>query len=316
MRFLVNGSIAFDLLLSHDGSFLSGIDPKNLEKLSVNFSAHGFVKHHGGTAANIGWHLALLGHTPRIVSAVGVDGHEYLMLLKDRGVDVSLVERIGSAITATAIIATDSGERQISFFHPGADAEGTFPDLAEERDDIAYAIMSPRNPLLMLQGARECARLKIPYLFDPGQVVHAFGQNDLRSAVEESTGLIVNEYEWTLAAEKLQWTAPQVVERCGMLIITRGDRGMTIQTKNEKLSIPVCPPEKLINPTGAGDAARAGLLLGLARKWPLVQCGRLAAILGSKVCEQEGTLLDSLDLEEVGERAREVYGEGLPSGGY
>ncbi len=312
MKFLVNGSIAYDLLLTHDGSFLSGIDPKNLENLSVNYLAQGFTRHHGGTAANIGWHLALLGQTPLAVGAVGFDGTEYAELLKERGVDVTHVNRIKDAITATAVIATDSGERQISFFHPGADAFGTFPDFSDDRDDIAYAIMSPRNPMLMLKGAAECARLKIPYLFDPGQVVHAFGQNDLRKAVEESAGLIVNEYEWSLASGKLGWKEAEVIDKSGMLVVTLGDAGMLIQTKKERVKIAPCPPAQLVNPTGAGDAARAGLLFGLAKKWPLVQAGRLAAIMGSLVCEQAGTLLDSLDIEQVSERAREVYGEGLP----
>lgn len=313
MKFLVNGSIAYDLLLSHDGSFIDAIDPKHLERLSVNYLAQRFIRHHGGTAANIAWHLALLGQRPMAISTVGFDGVPYLELLRERGVDVTHVERRQDTITATAVIATDTAERQISFFYSGADGFGSFPDLSNERDDIAYAIMSPRNPLLMLKGASECARLHIPYLFDPGQVVHAFGQSDLRTAVENSAGLIVNEYEWTLCAEKLRWTIEQVVERCGMLIITRGDQGMTIQTKREKLQIPVCPPSTLINPTGAGDGARAGLLVGLAQQWPMIMSGRLAAILGSLLCEQEGTLLDALDLEEVQARAVEVYGEGLPA---
>ncbi len=312
MRFLVNGSVAYDLLLTHDGSFVDALDPKHLDRLSVNYLAHGFARHHGGTATNIAWNLALLGEKPSIVSAVGTDGTEFVKMLKDRGVDVSMIESKQEAVTAMAVIATDSGERQISFFHPGADAFGSFPDVTEDRDELAFAIMSPRNPMLMLKGAQECARLKIPYVFDPGQVVHAFGQSDFRLAVEGSAGLIVNEYEWQLASDKLGWDEAEVVSQCGMLIVTLGDKGLRIVTPKERVEVKACPPEKLINPTGAGDAARAGLLLGLARQWPLKSAAELGAIMGSLVCEQAGTLLDSLDLDEVNAKALATYGAKLP----
>ncbi len=312
MRFLVNGSIAFDLLLSHDGSFLSGIDPKNLDRLSVNYLAHGYVRHHGGVAANIGWNLALLGQKPVLVSAVGSDGQEYLKLLQSRGVDVSFVQTVEHAVTATALIATDSDERQISFFHPGADGTATMPDFSAMKKDIAFAIMGPRNPMLMLQGAEQCRKHGIPYLFDPGQLVHAFGQDEFRHAVTGSRGLVVNEYEWGIAREKLSWQEADVVKACGLLIATLGDKGIRFVTAEHDLTVPACKPDRIINPTGAGDAARAGFLIGLASKWSLLDTGRLAAIMGCLLVEQEGTLLDRLDLKNVQKRAKENYGEELP----
>jgi adenosine kinase len=311
MKFLVNGSIAFDLLLSHDGSFLTGIDPKNLEKLSVNYLAPGFVKHHGGTAANISWNLALLGHEPVVIGAVGIDGHAYLALLRERGVLTNMIERREDAITATAIIATDDAERQISFFHPGADGLASLPDFSDE-EDIAYAIMSPRNPLLMLKGAQLCQKNKIPYFFDPGQVVHAFSDEELQRAVKGSAGLIVNEYEWQLASTKLGWKERDVVEHCGMLVVTLGEKGIRIATKTESVDIPACKAEKVVNPTGAGDAARAGLLTGLAKKWSLQDAGRLASIMGCLLVEQEGTLLNSLDADTIQGRSVQNFGTKLP----
>lgn len=311
MRFLVHGSIAYDLLLGHEGSFLSGIDAKNLEKLSVNYLAQTFVRHHGGTAANIGWNLALLGHQPILVGCVGHDGDSYLDLLKKKGVDVSLVERHPTLFTATAVISTDIDERQISFFHPGADGEGSIPDVSKT-GDIAHAIISPRNPMLMIEGAADAAKRRIPYLFDPGQVVHAFGSDELQRAVQHSAGLIVNDYEWTLASKKLGWNERQIVESCGMLVITRGEAGLTFFTQGGETNIPVCRTKKLVNPTGAGDAARAGLLHGLGSGWKLQDAGRLAAVLGCLVVEQEGTLMDRLDIKEVQKRAQESYGDKLP----
>ncbi len=312
MRFLVNGSIAFDLLLNHEGSFLTGIHADHLENLSVNYLAQGFVRHHGGTAANIGWHLALLGHAPMLVGAVGSDGAEYLAMLKKRGADVSLVEQRTDSITATAVIATDLGERQISFFHPGADGKSALPDLTAHAKTLTHAIMSPRNPMLMLEGARVCKHLGIPYLFDPGQVVHAFSDDELRRAVSESAGLIVNEYEWGIAGKKLGWNESETVKHCKLLIRTLGEKGMVFHTPEGDVEVQACSTKKLVNPTGAGDAARAGLLHGLGSGWKLRDAGRLAAVLGCLVVEQEGTLLNALDLQEVQKRSKEAYGEELP----
>lgn len=311
MKFLVNGSVAFDLLLSHEGSFLSGIDPKNLDRLSVNYLAQGFKRHHGGVAANIGWNLALLGHEPVLLAAVGHDGDDYLKLLKSKGVDVSHIETVSDAITATAVIATDLDERQISFFHPGADASGTLPDFSSLKD-VSFAIMGPRNPMLMLEGAERCKKASIPFLFDPGQLVHAFGQDEFRRAITGSRGLVVNEYEWGLASGKLGWKEDEVVAACGLLIETLGDKGIRFVTTDGELIVPACAPTRVVNPTGAGDAARAGFLIGLASGWSLRDTGRLAAVLGCLLVEQEGTLLDALDRAMIQKRAKENYGEELP----
>ena len=311
MRFFVNGSIAYDLLLNHEGSFLTGLDAGKLDTLSVNYLAQGFVRHHGGTAANIGWHLALLGHEPVLAGAVGTDGAEYLAMLQGKGANVSHVETRSDAITATAVIATDLGERQISFFHPGADGKASFPDIQKEKD-LAYAIMSPRNPMLMLEGAAVCSHLKIPYLFDPGQVVHAFGPDELKRAVSGSAGLIVNEYEWSLASGRLGWKERDVVSACGLLIVTLGEKGIRFVNGSGELVTPPCAAEKLVNPTGAGDAARAGFLHGLGAGWELADAGKLAAVLGCMVVEQEGTLLPALDRGEIQKRAKNAYGAELP----
>lgn len=313
MKFLINGSIAYDLLLSHDGSFLSGIDPDNLDALSVNYLAQGFVRHHGGTAANIGWHLALLSNTPVLQSAVGEDGATYLALLEEKGVDVSHVERRTDAHTATAVIATDTSERQISFFHPGADGRASFPDVLDK--GYAYAIMSPRNPVLMLKGAEVCAAHGVPYIFDPGQVIHAFGKDELRRVVGSSAGLVVNEYEWGLASQIMEWQEEDVVQACGMLIVTLGDKGIKFVTRDGETHVSGCVASAVINPTGAGDAARAGLLHGFAAQWSLEQTGRLAAILGSLVVAQAGTLLPSLNVAMMQALAMENYGEELPMSG-
>lgn len=313
MKYLIHGSIAYDLLLHTEGSFADAIDAKNLDKLSVSFLAQHLERHHGGTGANIAWNAALLGDEPMLVGAVGNDGGPYLEILKDRGIDVSLVEKNNDVVTATAIIGTDNAERQITFFHPGADGSASLPEHGDLGKAIDFGIVSARNPLLMLHGARAMRHAKIPYLFDPGQQSHVFAQDEFRHAVEGGNGLVVNEYEWELASRKLGWDEKEVLEACGLLIITLGERGIRIVKKGESHEIPACKVDRLKNPTGAGDAVRAALLYGLSRKWSLVDTGRLAATMGSLVCEQEGTMLESLDRDMLDGRVLENYGEGLPN---
>ncbi|HRH92940.1 MAG TPA: carbohydrate kinase family protein [Candidatus Peribacteria bacterium] len=312
MRFLVHGSVAYDQLLGHDGSFVDGIDPKNLKSLSVGYVAQRYARHHGGTAANIAWNLRLLGHTPVVVGTVGNDGGPYLELLRERGVDTTYIQTLDDCLTATAIIATDNAAHQITFFYPGADAKGTLPSLADERDDVAYAIVAPRDASTMLAAARQSKKDGIPFLFDPGQQSLQFGRDEFRAAVAASNGLIVNAYEWALATARLEWNADKVVEECGLLVVTQGENGATLQSAKEIALVKACPPDRLVNPVGAGDAFRAGLLMGLAKKWSLTDSGRLGAVLGSLVVAQEGALLESLDVDDVRNKAQAAYGEELP----
>jgi adenosine kinase len=312
MYFLVHGSIAFDLLLHSEGSFPEAIDPKALDALSVSFLAQRMQRHHGGTAANISWNLRLLKQEPLLVGTVGDDGASYIEILQGRGIDVGNVVMLEDCHTATAIVATDSAEHQITFFHPGADAHGMLPKIERRAKDIAFAIVSPRDPVFMLKAAAQCQSLKIPYLFDPGQLSHAFARDEFRRAVSGSGGLIVNEYEWELASGRLQWTKKEVIAACGLLVTTLGDKGLVLSTPEGDTVVPACRPKKVVNPTGAGDAARSGLLVGLASGWSLTDAGRLAAVMGSFVVEQEGTLLDSLSIAAVQKRAKENYGEKLP----
>lgn len=311
-KFLVHGSIAYDLLFHSDGSFTNAIDVKNIETLSVSYLAPRYEKHHGGTAANIAWNLRLLGQEVAMVGAIGFDGGNYATLLSERGIDLTHVNRIADELTATAVVASDAHEHQITFFHPGADAKGTLPDLNEEREDIAMAIIGPRNPMLMLKAAAQCKELKIPYIFDPGQLSHVFTKDEFRRAITGARCLVANAYEWALTQEKTGWDASEILKVCPLIVITLGEQGLTLHTADDTIVVHACKPDRVLNPTGAGDALRSGLLIGLANGWSLQDTGRLGAAMGSFVVEQVGTLIDHLDKEDVRARVLENYGEELP----
>ncbi len=308
-KILITGSIAYDVLLGYDGSFADAISSSGIEKLSVSFFSPHFARHHGGTAANIGWNLKFLGGEPLIVGTVGQDGGEYLALMSGKKIDVTRIERLDDHVTATAIIGTDARERQIAFFHPGADAHGAWPDLADDREDIAYAIIGPRNASLMMEAVRWCRQWKVPYVFDPGQQVIGLGRDELLSSIRGCHILIANGYEWELIRERTGRTPESVLKDAQALIVTRGDKGVDLYEHAGHTTIPACAADKVLNPTGAGDAFRAGLLWGLLRKLSLAQCCRLGAAMGSFCVEREGTLLDALLPADVLARVEATYGE-------
>jgi len=311
-RVLITGSIAYDVLLGYEGSFVDAIDPKSLQNLSLSFFSPHFARHHGGTAANIAWNLKLLGGDPLIVGTVGSDGGEYKALLAERGIDVAHIEEQKNHVTATAIIGTDQGERQITFFHPGADAHGTWPVLEEERDDLVYGIVSARDTRMMTAGMLWCAQQKVPVFFDPGQQIIAFSVDELKRLTKMSAGVIVNDYEWSLLKDALKADEQTILSLTPVAIITHGEKGVTLLSKDGTVTLPSCKPDRVVDPTGAGDAFRGGLLFGLSRGWAMKSSIELGAAMGSKVIEQEGTLMDTLDRDEIRTRAERAYGKALP----
>lgn len=314
-KILVTGSIAYDVLLQYDGSFQDALSGSDLERLSVSFFTPHYARHRGGNAANIAWNLRLLNQQPLIVGTVGNDGGEYLALMEERGISCALVETLRDHVTATAIIGTDSNARQIMFYHPGADAFGSWPTekLMEERDDIGYAIVGPRNATLMVQAARWYTQAKLPWIFDPGQQLIALSADELLSAVKASSGVIVNTYEWQLLSDRTKLTVDDFLSVNPLLVVTKAEEGMTIYARDEKsVTVKACAVEKVVNPTGAGDALRAGFLSGLVSGWTLEQCGQLGAAIASFVVEQEGTLLDNLTSEDLESRVLQNYGVRLP----
>lgn len=272
-----------------------------------------FRRHHGGTGPNISWNLHLLGDNPLLVATVGDDGGEYCSLLEERGISTTHIEHVSDAMTSTAIIGTDSAERQIVFFHPGADTRGTWPDLSDLREEISMAIISPRDETNMLRAVAFCKEYKIPYLFDPGQRIPNLSADDLDRCIRESEAVVVNQYECDLLKEKLNATEENIALLTKRLIVTRGEEGVTVFDDAGALTVPACTADRIINPTGAGDGFRAGLLTGMSLGWPLIQSLRLGCSMGSHIVEIEGTLPDTLDREEVIERANRTYDETLPT---
>jgi len=311
-KILVTGSVAYDVMLGYDGSFADAIDPEALESLSLSFFSPHYARHNGGTGANIAWSLNLLGENPLLVSSVGKDGREYTTVMEEQGIDTSRIEILETQVTATAIVGTDSEERQITFFHPGADEFGTWPDISQDRDDLAYAIVSPRDTTAMVNGMEWCQKFGVPVMFDPGQQIIAFGEDALKRMVRMGSALIANEYEWDLVQKKLSCDGQSILELVPLVIVTLGDQGFMVIDENGAQKMDACTPLQVVNPTGAGDAFRAGLLKGFAAGWEVMDACKLGAAMGSLAVEHEGTLMDNLDMDEVKVRIQQAYKSELP----
>lgn len=309
---LVTGTIAQDHLFQYGSEFLEQLrEATSMEVLSISFQPYQYVKRNGGTGANISWNIALLGSKPFLVGNIGPDGLYYKDILQQRGIDVRYVDIKETAMTATGICCTDRQGHQIWFFYRGADAVGHWPDLAS-LNAVRYAIIGARHHPCMLEALEWCHHQSIPSLFDPGQEILRFTPEELSLAIDLSTGIIMNEFEWGIFSKRIHMTAEEIAQKTQYLIITKGEDGHSIYTKNGSQTYPRCNCDKPIDPTGAGDAFRAGLICGLTNNWTLEQSSKLGAALASLVVEQDGTLLPALDHRLLQERVKDAYGELLP----
>ena len=309
---LVTGSTAYDLLLSYDGHFVDALTEEAKESLSAVYLTSGLKRVYGGTGTNIAWGLKLLGADPVLVSTVGSDGQDYLDRLSGYGISTQHIDQVEDDVTSTAIIGSDTQEHQVGFFHAGADCKGVWPGL--DAATISYAIISPRDERLMMEGIAWCKEHEVPYFFDPGQRMTSFGDDDLCRAIDGSEGVFVNEYEWSLLSDRLDISEEEhMLEHTNLLIVTRGEDAVSLFSKDGTEHVGSCPVSVVVNPTGAGDAFRAGFLTGLNAGWSQVQSAQLGAAMGAHVVEIAETQLEGVSREDVWKRAESVYGKVLPN---
>jgi len=290
MNIVVTGSIAYDYLMTFPGRFVEHILPDQLDRLSLSFLVDEMQRQRGGCAANIAYNLALLGERPRVMATAGQDFGEYRQWLEQHGVDTSLIRDEPDLFTASFFGNTDQDSNQIASFYTGAMARArdlSFRDL--ETDEIDLAVISPNDPQAMVKYAAECQELGIPYLYDPGQQIVRLAGEDLREGLEGCGLLVVNDYEFELLREKTGLSAEAVRSTpARACVVTLGAEGARILAEGAVYDIPAVPPQRAEDPTGIGDAFRAGLIKGLALglSWDLA--GRMGALAATYALEQPG----------------------------
>ena len=289
MKTVVTGSIAFDYLMSFPGKFRDVLLADQLHNVSLSFLVDSMKRQRGGTAPNIAYTLALLGGRPHVMATAGQDFGEYRAWLEQCGIDTSAVVEIEDDYCASFFVNTDEEQNQIASFYTGAMAYARRLSFAEYAADADLAIVSPNDPEAMRAYALECKRLDIAYIYDPSQQTIRLSGEDLFLGLEGSALLTVNEYEFSLIQEKTGLNEAQILEQVGGLLVTKGDEGSLLSVNGEQYAIPAVPPRRVVEPTGAGDAFRGGLMRGIQLGLPWAIAGRMGALAATYVLEQLGT---------------------------
>lgn len=308
MRIAVTGSIAYDYLMSFPGEFSQHFIPDKLDSISVSFLVDSLKKRRGGTAANIAYNLALLGEPPLLIGVAGRDFPEYGDALKDIGIDLSGVKIITSEYTPSFFASSDQKGNQIAFFAQGAmraASEVSLKDLDLKSDTIV--VISPNDPEAMEMYVTECKELELQYVFDPGQQIVRLDKKALLNGAKGSKILIVNDYELSMFSKKTGLNKDQIADLAETLIITLGPEGSEIITKQEVFKIPPVPEKKNVDPTGVGDAFRAGLLTGLSYRFSWKTAGCMGSLASTYVIETDGPQNHSYTKEEFVARFLSVF---------
>ncbi|TDJ43877.1 MAG: carbohydrate kinase family protein [Gammaproteobacteria bacterium] len=307
MSVLICGSLAYDNIMVFPGRFKEHILPDQLHILNVAFLVPELRKEFGGCAGNIAYNLQAIGGEPLIMATVGTDFGAYAERIRTLGLDARFVTTISDTLTAQAYITTDLDDNQITAFHPGA-MDHSHQNVVPGDAGVQIGMISPDGRQGMIEHAQQFAAAGIPFIFDPGQGLPMFAGEDLKQFIEQATWVAVNDYEGELLQERTGWSLEDIAQHVEAVIVTRGGSGSFIFTGGEKIEIPAVKPVEVLDPTGCGDAYRAGLLLGITRGMSWQDTGRLASLLGSIKIARRGTQNHELSSDHLATAFEAAFG--------
>jgi adenosine kinase len=310
MSALICGSFAFDTIMVFHDQFKNHILPDKVHILNVAFYVPEMRREFGGCAGNIAYNLKLLGGDPVPMGTVGTDFGPYAEWMDYQGISRSHVLGVENSYTAQAFITTDMDDNQITAFHPGA-MDASHLNRITDAPEITLGIVSPDGRQGMLEHAAQFAEAGIPFIFDPGQGLPMFGGEELKRFIAQATWVCVNDYESQLLQERTGLSPHEIAEQVEALIVTLGGDGAHIYTDRQRIDIPAAPVSAMNDPTGCGDAFRAGLLYGLMNELDWQTIGRIAALMGAIKIEHHGTQNHSFSADEFRERYRQSFSEEL-----
>ncbi len=309
---LICGSVAYDTILIFPDRFQAHILPEKLHILNVAFLVPEMRREFGGCAANIAYGLKLLGDRGLPMAAAGHDFGPYAQRLKELGIALDHVTVIADAFTAQAYITTDLDDNQITAFHPGAMQFAHLNHVAAAGAGIALGVIAPDGRQAMIEHAAEFAAAGIPFLFDPGQGLPMFGADELKAFIDQARWVAVNDYEWGMLQRKTGWTEEDLMRKVDALIVTRASAGSVIYAQGRTLEIPCARARAVVDPTGCGDAYRAGLIHGLLHDLPWETTGRIASLMGALKVESRGPQNHRFTKAEFERRYFENFGQPAP----
>jgi adenosine kinase len=307
MTSLICGSLAFDSIMSFGGRFSEALLADQLHKINVAFLVPEMRREYGGCAGNIAYNLKLLGGDPLIMATIGQDGAPYLERLDGLNISRRCIRTIESSYTAQAFITTDADSNQITAFHPGAMTMSHQNKIADA-GAVKLAIVAPDGRDGMVQHAEDSASLGVPFIFDPGQGLPMFNGAELEHFIELATYVAVNDYEAELLTGRTGLSLEAIAQRVSALIVTRGEQGAEIFTNGQRIDIPCVTADRVVDPTGCGDAFRAGLLYGLTNGMDWATTGRLSSLMGAIKIADQGAQNHAPSRTEIEDRFHKAFG--------
>ncbi len=315
MSALICGSLAYDTIMVFQDQFKKHILPDQVHILNVSFLVPAMRREFGGCAGNIAYNLKLMGEDPLPMATVGQDFGPYREHLQRCGIRLDQVRVFADQFTPQCFITTDLDNNQITAFHPGAMSR-SHENHVREVAGVTFGIVAPDGREAMLQHVDDFAALGVPFIFDPGQAMPLFDGAEFRAMIDKATYVIVNDYESQLLQQRTGWSAAEIAARVEAYICTQGPRGSVIHTRTgERHEIPPARERQVVDPTGCGDAYRAGLIFGLMRgmDWPTV--GRIASLMGALKVAHPGTQNQRFDHAEFAATFEQQFGYSLAGGG-
>lgn len=307
MHTLICGSVAYDTIMVFHDHFKNHILPEKIHILNVAFLVPDMRREFGGCAGNIAYNLQMIGGAPLIMAAVGDDYQPYAHRLEKLNLVQTHIKPVKDTFTAQAFITTDLADNQITAFHPGAMNFSHHNHVADAKD-IGLGIVSPDGRDGMLQHAQEFYESGIPFLFDPGQGLPMFSGTELHDFIKKADYVTVNDYEGQLLQERTGITLQELAKLVKGLVVTKGAQGSVIYSNGEKIEIPCVKSDEQVDPTGCGDAYRAGLLYGIANEMDWQTTGQLGSLMGALKIAQRGGQNHNFSSEEIAQRYFEIFG--------
>ena len=309
MPFVITGSVPYDYLMRYPGRFRDHILPESLDSLSVSFLADSMRRERGGVAANIAYTMRLLGGDPVILATVGHDFGDYRRWLEEQGLSTEQIIEYPDELTATFFVSTDLDQNQIANFYTGAMVRAREVSLVDRGlGNASLVLISPNDPIAMLNYAQECKQLGIPYAYDPSQQIARLSGEDLQQSIPGASFLLCNEYELAMVQSKTGWSLDEIREQVKMLVLTLGKRGSVLYQGDETIPVPVAHLEHIDDPTGAGDAYRGGFFAAMTAGLPPAVAGKIGALCSVYALENVGTTTHRFTISEFIARYTRVFG--------